>query len=252
MPNHVTSKLKISGPQEHLRQFADQVKGAAVGGENSLFTLHRVIPQPEILSRVEDSSSASFGLWLVDEELHKKLILDDPINQRINETLKLPDRGMAERFSQYVRNTCGSREEAQAWATANRPELFTLGKIMAEAYRSCGYHSWYGWRIANWGTKWDTYNVTLESDPGQLIYMFDTAWSPPYQVIEALAEKFPALILEHKYFDELSNFWGIHLYRDGKLAENRENLEENHADLCYELFGYDPNEGDENNETTPA
>ena len=40
--------------------------------------------------------------------------------------------------------------------------------------------SWYGWRLKNWGCKWDlALDVQLVSTPYQLTYAFTTAWSPP-------------------------------------------------------------------------
>lgn len=244
MANHVTNKLTISGPQELLQQFARQVKGVDADGEESEFSLHMAVPQPEVITRTEDGPTASLGLWLVDEELHKKLFLDDPMDRIPQDVLKTIEENMPARFSRYARCACASREEAKAWAEANQPELLELGEAMAEAYREYGYHDWYKWRIAKWGTQWETYRVTREdqSSDTHLLYFFDTAWSPPSPAIATLAEKFPALTLEHKFFDELSNFWGSDLYREGKLAVSREDLDEDRIPLCIELFGHDPTE----------
>jgi hypothetical protein len=48
--------------------------------------------------------------------------------------------------------------------------------------------AWWDWRVQNWGTKWNTYDDELcyEEDDTTLYYTFDTAWSPPEPVIEAL------------------------------------------------------------------
>ena len=43
---------------------------------------------------------------------------------------------------------------------------------------------WYNWRLQNWGTKWDCYEVDI--DDSELEYgfevTFDTAWSPPEEL----------------------------------------------------------------------
>jgi len=53
-----------------------------------------------------------------------------------------------------------------------------------------GYSSWYDFNIANWGTKWDISDASVEvQDANTLKASFDTAWSPPieaYGRLEAL------------------------------------------------------------------
>ena len=39
---------------------------------------------------------------------------------------------------------------------------------------------WYDWRLQNWDTKWDAYDVSIDDDdPENLEISFNTAWSPP-------------------------------------------------------------------------
>ena len=51
---------------------------------------------------------------------------------------------------------------------------------------------WYNWRLQNWGTKWDCYEVDI--DDSELEYgfevTFDTAWSPPEEICAAIKEQF--------------------------------------------------------------
>ena len=51
---------------------------------------------------------------------------------------------------------------------------------------------WYSWRLQNWGTKWDCYEVDI--DDSELEYgfevTFDTAWSPPEEICSAIKEQF--------------------------------------------------------------
>lgn len=57
---------------------------------------------------------------------------------------------------------------------------------------------WYAWNVQNWGTKWNAYDS--EVTEGRI--QFDTAWSHPYPVMEALALKHPDVSFEVKYADE--------------------------------------------------
>ena len=61
---------------------------------------------------------------------------------------------------------------------------------------------WYDWRLKNWDTKWDAYDVQVtDDDPDQLEIEFDTAWSPPEAVCHALRDKYPDLAVSW-FYDE--------------------------------------------------
>lgn len=55
-------------------------------------------------------------------------------------------------------------------------------------------NNWYEFQCDKWGTKWDACEANLdEESPTHLGYRFDTAWSPPSPVFEAMVEQFPEL-----------------------------------------------------------
>ena len=61
---------------------------------------------------------------------------------------------------------------------------------------------WYDWRIQNWDTKWDAYDLTVEDeDPDQLEVTFNTAWSPPEAICHALREQYPDVSISW-FYDE--------------------------------------------------
>jgi hypothetical protein len=80
---------------------------------------------------------------------------------------------------------------------------------------------WYNWNVRNWGTKWsagEVWNDRLDDDnkvDGHTSYNFDTAWSPAEPVIAALAEKFPALSITHRYCEGGMGFAGQVVYLNG-------------------------------------
>ncbi len=51
---------------------------------------------------------------------------------------------------------------------------------------------WYNWRVENWGTKWNAYDVDevgrSDGPYPSVKFKFDTAWAPPLPIIEALRE----------------------------------------------------------------
>ena len=50
---------------------------------------------------------------------------------------------------------------------------------------------WYDWRLANWDTKWDAYDVeVVDPDPENMEIEFNTAWSPPEAICNAIREQY--------------------------------------------------------------
>ena len=61
---------------------------------------------------------------------------------------------------------------------------------------------WYDWRLQNWDTKWDAYDVeVIDEDPDCIEIQFDTAWSPPEAICHALREQYPDLAISW-FYDE--------------------------------------------------
>ena len=70
---------------------------------------------------------------------------------------------------------------------------------------------WWDWRNTNWGTKWNlvpnhggdltSYDVTAQGD-GYMQLVFDTAWSPPNGIYEAIVEKYPDLDINWFYRED--------------------------------------------------
>ena len=62
---------------------------------------------------------------------------------------------------------------------------------------------WYDWRVQNWDTKWDAYDVVVtDDDPDCTEIEFNTAWSPPEAICHALREKYPDTVAISWFYDE--------------------------------------------------
>jgi len=60
---------------------------------------------------------------------------------------------------------------------------------------------WYGWRLDNWGTKWDIYDAHCDRiDANTLQLYFNTAWSPPVPVFDKLVDM--GFEVTARYLDE--------------------------------------------------
>ena len=92
---------------------------------------------------------------------------------------------------------------------------------------------WYDWSIENWGTKWDV-SDTFEDEEGYIC--FDTAWSPPYQLVCTLSERYPSLSFEVHYADEdLGHNCGTFTFHNGTEIEYQSYDTE---EAC-QIWGYD-------------
>ena len=61
---------------------------------------------------------------------------------------------------------------------------------------------WYDWRVQNWDTKWDAYDVVVtDDDPENLEVEFNTAWSPPEAICNELREQYPDVSISW-FYDE--------------------------------------------------
>jgi hypothetical protein len=131
------------------------------------------------------------------------------------------------------------------------PAHIYLGSISAEDEQdfTC---NWSSWNRANWGTKWNCYDCKTGIENGKAFIKFDTAWSIPYPVLTAFANKFK-VPFEHRYYDEGGNFWGIERwgYREDfekdvfQRIAKRKSDKADEVSLCMELKGYAPNREEE-------
>jgi hypothetical protein len=84
-----------------------------------------------------------------------------------------------------------------------------------------GPDHWYWWNVRNWGTKWDVREVQASSSAESLGFGFDTAWSPPIEAINKLAEQYPTASITLDYTEE-GGWGGTFEWEDGDGRETDE------------------------------
>lgn len=99
---------------------------------------------------------------------------------------------------------------------------------------------WYEWRLKKWGTKWNSYDFTVDLDgnDGVFTIWFNTAWSAPHEVIRALFDRFPTVSIDHRWADEdIGRNCGIIKYRtvDGKKTLKCKDMT-GHDRWCRDVF----------------
>ena len=115
-------------------------------------------------------------------------------------------------------------DAAKAWLKEHegRPD-YDWRKCPKDGFNSGGYE----WRIANWGTKWPAFHVEMEGPTTEcdgktveVVFHFDTAWSPPLPVIKNAAERYPALSFDLRYFECGCCFHGVFRCKGGEVEED--------------------------------
>lgn len=211
MPNYVSTQLHVSGPREQVLAFVEKAKSVPTKDEPvSALTFNSFIPMPPEL-KIEESSMGSFGYELFVEK--KQSLLNGHWATSAGAT---------------------TLEGLQLWADLEQPRARELGEAYARNEELYGHRTWYGWAVANWGTKWDAGSVeppdVLETgDSASVSYFFDTAWSPCEPVIEAMSEQFPQLEFRATFDEEGHSFYYEAVWSEGvKVEEN--NLERDDDD----------------------
>tara|TARA_B100000401_G_scaffold193635_1_gene130541 strand:+ start:18 stop:512 length:495 start_codon:yes stop_codon:yes gene_type:complete len=106
-------------------------------------------------------------------------------------------------------NTPLTDETAGNWLHSKRGDVGELPVLEEDPWHTYRFQStglsddrWYDWRLQNWDTKWDAYDVVVtDDDPDQFEVEFNTAWSPPEAICTELREQYPDLSVSW-FYDE--------------------------------------------------
>jgi hypothetical protein len=192
MPNHVTTRCIVTGPQTGIDQFRN--RAFRVEDDETIFDFNAFIPMPAAIKGTQASTVAKEGAALI-AVLHDRAptpVLRLDRIKYMRKELCLPKASLT--------------ELAQAWL-AKHPEYFHQGARRLGAIAQTGFADWYDWSNHHWGTKWNAYHLTLESEC-PLEFYFDTAWAFPMPVFEMIAKVFPPLSFRCSCYDEGSCFAG--------------------------------------------
>ena len=97
-----------------------------------------------------------------------------------------------------------------------------------------GGPNWYGWRLDNWGTKWDVYEThCTRIDANTLQLTFYTAWSPPIFVYDKLVEM--GFEVSARYLDEGWMYIGEYIDGNGWTTDDVESVVTEYPDLDLEF-----------------
>ena len=183
MPNHVTSRLNVSGDKEKVKELFEAINGGVdEEGNPVLIDFNKIIPMPEELN-IPASSDYEKGYAVY-------LALEQGDYRKIDPMLTYP-------WAQ--KEAIQTRKQMVGHLIQNDPEAFTKGKQYFDNIQNHGVPTWYEWCNKNWGTKWPAYCQTqINSNTIE----FQTAWAGVPELLRTLSEKFPEVTLEYEFADE--------------------------------------------------
>lgn len=82
-----------------------------------------------------------------------------------------------------------------------------------------GSDDWWGWRINEWGTKWNPQINEFEHGDGRVILRMNTAWSPPIEFFESFHKMFPSTVIKMDYLEEGMMYCGKCEISDGDVSD---------------------------------
>ena len=104
-----------------------------------------------------------------------------------------------------------AEEDVSYWLRDKRGEVGELPVYMDKGFGTGLYFPstdinddrWYNWRVQNWGTKWDCYSLEIDDTdmPHGFEVNFETAWSPPEEVCNAIRDQYDDLSISW-FYDE--------------------------------------------------
>ncbi len=189
MPNWCWNNLSVMGPKEEMDKFysvLNKEEKLQVIVEKSLLENKKV----EELNYLKEKEE---GQW---------------VRNNLKEYLRIKDLSIEKFYKEYknlifdeLGNACKESEKGMLSKFYPMPDKIEVNgqSIMPD---------WYNWRVSNWGTKWDVEIDRDIEDEDEFTCAFDSAWSPPKEWLEKIAQDFPKLHFILNYEESGAGFKG--------------------------------------------
>lgn len=190
MPNWVQNEIIFeNASDEKVAALIRELKLATESDERA-FDFNKIIPMPESLNIESGSSTDRAIAYCVTERLTipvEQTNLKDLVRNSFSDDWATE---VVSRIKKYI----------DEGGTDDWDKVYEAGKQYMYNREHYGCYTWYEWCCRHWGTKWNACEPDWSLDDGMLV--FQTAWSAPFPVIEALAQKYPDLEFTHRWADE--------------------------------------------------
>lgn len=161
-----------------------------------------------------------------DAESYRTKFMEDNFDSQYRDALATYTSHTEMNIEKFMKEVCHFSEKEEGFTTGSsdfsmhkllpvplellHPDLSISGgprdkeikKFKAQMREKYGFESWYDWRVANWGTKWDVVCDQIDGYPydnNYITYYFDSAWAPPLEFLKTIAPNYPLLSFEMHY-----------------------------------------------------
>lgn len=241
MPNHITNVVTITGPAADLaaclvRHIVEKTTPKKTWTE---FDFETLIPMPQsVKDTIRDFENAEERCGDAQVSLYALALMH---NRR--EFIAAGER------PGNMPKTVERWSDAIAWLDKEHPAAAKWGRRALLCAGETGYPGWYEWSIANWGTKWGSYDYAArprDGLPGS--FEFQTAWAPPRPIFEALSKTWPALTFDVEAIDEGGwEYVARYVAGAGEIKDVPHDLERYRR-----VYGRDPYRGEDDDDEAVA
>ena len=212
--------LTVTGKRKDLRRFLHLAMNPKKDeeGKQDMLDANQFIPMPESLNIECGSRDIVYEVWYgnIDKVKGYKWVPEEI-------------KGDREKLKEFFR-----KEYKEA-------------DVLADQYKfnmdNYGCKSWWDWCCRHWGSKWNFCDIYINAkgkpleEPykdfeDELVYWFNSAWSPMCPVIYKMGEMFPDLKFELEYEEPGFDFAGTFVMENG----------ENTVDDCHPYISDDEEE----------
>ncbi len=244
MPNYVTNRLTITGPNAEqiiLRHCAKDEKGNYETDSNTgdkRFDFNTVIEMPKSLDIVSGGPTDDCMRLFIngmlegceDYEKYADIYRKIQSSKRFN-AFSTPAKMTEDEFHNRIGRVMAAHDDPEREPYfRTKADLFAYGKQALDNFVKYGCIDWYDWCVKNWGTKWNACNTMIH---GSEVW-FETAWSPAIPIVKKLAELYPDCNFLLEYADEERGVLVGWIDIDNEKKEITENLYENFSKEAYE------------------
>ena len=212
MPNYVTNRLTITGPNAEqiiLNHCEKDEKGEfTICGEtgDKNFDFNTVIEMPKSLDIVAGGCVGDCMRLFINgmlegcDDYEKYADIYTQIRfskslQASKESIKMTDEEF-HKLTDIILKLHNDPNDKPYFRT--KADVYAYGKQALDNYIEYGCVDWFDWRVEKWGTKWNACNTMIHGNE----VWFETAWSPAIPIVEELAELYPDCNFLLEYADE--------------------------------------------------
>lgn len=228
MPNWCNNIITISQgdeSKEAKKQFDDLCELLKVNKENNTIgdnIFNKLVPMPESLN-ITSGGSVNKAMAVI---LYEKYNIDTGIKV-IQKYPWAKDYKTIEDLIAYIKED----------ENLNLEE----GQIAIDNVKNYGHKDWFDWRVANWGSKWDSGDEVSvnEISDDQISLEMSTAWSPPTTAFATAFEKLSLISIEIEYEEPSCGFEGTFTVENGESSDDqREYDATKNCEMCEEDAEY--------------